>query len=166
MSSLHLRQLNPSVAALHDLPGAFVTEAVPISNLAKQSAGELCRVGGGLSSFGFGGTSDCFCIPFENFLWFDVHRICCSTGLLAAGVPPQLRNERARSSVCGNGSWRSLPPEACAQGGRGTPQVPSNSLREAQLLVARGGCVSASGCLSRSLCPNIRDPCIEISFEP
>eukprot|EP00439_Symbiodinium_sp_Y106_P081712 s190_g20.t2 len=57
MSSLHLRQLNPSVAALHDLPGAFVTEAVPISNLAKQSAGELCRVGGGLSSFGFGGTN-------------------------------------------------------------------------------------------------------------
>ena len=59
MASLHLRQLNPSVAALHDLPGAFVTESVPIAKLARKTAqgGQVCRLGGGLSSFGFGGTS-------------------------------------------------------------------------------------------------------------
>ena len=60
MASLHLRQLNPSVAALQDLPGIFVTESVCISKLAgkmPQGKGEVARLGGGLSSFGFGGTN-------------------------------------------------------------------------------------------------------------
>eukprot|EP00931_Biecheleriopsis_adriatica_P047752 TRINITY_DN27548_c0_g2_i1.p1 TRINITY_DN27548_c0_g2~~TRINITY_DN27548_c0_g2_i1.p1 ORF type:complete len:4734 (-),score=1179.49 TRINITY_DN27548_c0_g2_i1:215-14152(-) len=59
-SSLHLRSLNPNVAALEDLPSAFVTESLCLSKLAKASSlgkGELCKVGGGLSSFGFGGTN-------------------------------------------------------------------------------------------------------------
>ena len=54
MASLHLRQLNPSVAALHDLPGIFVTESISISKLAST---QPSRLGGGLSSFGFGGTN-------------------------------------------------------------------------------------------------------------
>eukprot|EP00438_Fugacium_kawagutii_P013942 Skav203408 [mRNA] locus=scaffold1743:211691:219580:- [translate_table: standard] len=54
MSSIHLQTLNPSIAALHDLPALFVTESMPLSSKALRV---LSRLGGGLSSFGFGGTN-------------------------------------------------------------------------------------------------------------
>ena len=34
MSSIHLRALNPSIAALHDLPALFATESLPLSKKA------------------------------------------------------------------------------------------------------------------------------------
>ncbi|CAK9056189.1 Phenolphthiocerol/phthiocerol polyketide synthase subunit A ((Phenol)carboxyphthiodiolenone synthase subunit A) (Beta-ketoacyl-acyl-carrier-protein synthase I) (Phthiocerol synthesis polyketide synthase type I PpsA), partial [Durusdinium trenchii] len=51
MSSIHLCTLNPSIAALSDLPALFATESLPMASKV------LSRLGGGLSSFGFGGTN-------------------------------------------------------------------------------------------------------------
>ena len=57
LSSLHLRQLNPSIAALKELPAAFITEVIPFLMLPKLNHDEQGRLGAGLSSFGFSGTN-------------------------------------------------------------------------------------------------------------